>query len=41
MGTPFPLIDARGRPRDLGRQHGKPCREPLRQLLDYLATCAV
>jgi protein-tyrosine-phosphatase/predicted choloylglycine hydrolase len=32
----FPLLQAQGSPRQLGRQHGEQCRVQLRAFLDYL-----
>jgi isopenicillin-N N-acyltransferase-like protein len=32
----FPLLEAAGTPRELGRQHGEQCRRQLRAFLDYL-----
>lgn len=37
MPGDFPLLEARGRPRELGRQHGEQCRRQLRGFVDYLA----
>jgi isopenicillin-N N-acyltransferase-like protein len=36
MDPTYPLFEARGTPRELGRQHGEQCRERLRGFLDYL-----
>lgn len=38
MAEGFPLIEARGTHRDLGRQHGAQCRDRLRAFLDYLGS---
>lgn len=37
MSTTFPLIEAGGTHRELGRQHGEQVRDRLRAFLDYLA----
>jgi len=37
MSAVYPLFEARGTPRDLGRQHGEQCRDRLRAFVDYLA----
>src|SRR5262249_36630380 len=36
MSKGFPLIKACGSPRELGRQHGEPCRGRMLAFLDYL-----
>lgn len=36
MARTFPLIQARGTHRDLGRQHGEQCRDRILAFLDYL-----
>src|SRR5688572_19977596 len=33
----YPLVEARGTHRELGRQHGEQCRDRIRGFLDYLA----
>src|SRR5262245_25590334 len=38
MPTAYPLFEARGTPRELGRQHGEQAREAVRAFLDYLQT---
>lgn len=36
MSPTYPLFEARGTHRELGRQHGEPCRERLLAFVDYL-----
>ena len=38
MSAIYPLFEARGTPRELGRQHGEQCRERLHAFLDYLGS---
>ena len=37
MTQQYPLFEAQGEPRDLGRQHGEQAREQIRGYLDYLS----
>ncbi len=36
MSASYPLFEARGTPRELGRRHGEQCRDRLHAFLDYL-----
>jgi isopenicillin-N N-acyltransferase-like protein len=36
MSATYPLFEARGTPREVGRQHGEQCRDRLHAFLDYL-----
>lgn len=36
MATGYPLVEARGIPQELGRQHGEQCRDRIFAFLDYL-----
>jgi isopenicillin-N N-acyltransferase-like protein len=38
MAASYPLFEARGTQRELGRQHGEQCRDRLHAFLDYLAS---